>query len=90
MARILPDRYIRRLVGTVLVDANAQLINPNGIELRLGKHVIFRSTSEEAVLTQGQYLKVSPGESAAISSLELLDFKAETVTKILPPPIIGF
>lgn len=91
MARILPDREIRRLIGTVLVDADPQLINPNGIELRLGKQVIFHSTTEEAALTPGQYLKVSPGESVAISSLELLNFKAETVTKVLPcKMLMGF
>ena len=91
MAKILADRDIRRLVGTVLLDADVQLINPNGIELRLGKHVVFHSTSEEAVLTQGQFLKVNPGESVAISSLETIDFKAETVTKVLPGKMLmGF
>jgi len=84
MARILADRDIRELVGIVLLDADVQLINPNGIELRLGKHVMFHSTSEQAVLTQGQFLKVSPGESVVISSLEMIDFKAKTVTKVLP------
>ena len=37
MARILPDREIRGLIDTVLIGADDQYINPNGIELRLGK-----------------------------------------------------
>jgi deoxycytidine triphosphate deaminase len=84
VARILPDRTIRSLLGSVLTNADSRLINPNGIELRLGKSVLFHSTGEEAELQEGQFLKVSPGESVVISSLELLDFKAETVHAILP------
>ncbi|MGH7814625.1 MAG: hypothetical protein ACREQI_11575 [Candidatus Binataceae bacterium] len=60
------------------------MINPNGIELRLGKHVLFHSTGEDAELGEGIFLKVSPGETVVISSLELIDFKAETVRGILP------
>jgi len=30
MARILADREIRRLLGTVLVDSEEKLLNPNG------------------------------------------------------------
>lgn len=84
MAKILADKAIERLFGSVLVNADAQLINPNGIELRLGKYVLFHFTGEEAELGEGLFLKVSPGESVVISSLELIDFKAETVRGILP------
>ncbi len=84
VARILADKDIRKLIGSVLCDADEKLINPNGLELRLGRHVLFHSTSEEAELDRGQFLKVSPGESVAISSVELIDFKAETVHKLLP------
>jgi len=84
VARILADKTIQSLLGSVLVNADAQLINPNGIELCLGKHVLFHSTGEEAELGEGLFLKVSPGESVVISSLELIDFKAETVRGPLP------
>ncbi len=60
MARILADKDIRRLIGTVLRDVDEKLINPNGLELRLGRHVLFHSTSEEAELDRGQFLKVRP------------------------------
>jgi deoxycytidine triphosphate deaminase len=84
VARILADREIRGLIGSVVVDGNEQLLNPNGIELRLGKHVLFHSTGEEKELGPGLFLKVSPGESIAISSIELIDFQPETVHKIFP------
>jgi deoxycytidine triphosphate deaminase len=79
MAKILADRDIARLIGTVLIDADREFINPNGIELRLGKHVHFHSTGEEAELQPGLFLKVNPGETVSIPSLEKIDFTAETV-----------
>jgi deoxycytidine triphosphate deaminase len=39
MAKMLADRDIRKLLGTVVLDADEERINPNGIEIRLGKHV---------------------------------------------------
>jgi len=84
MAKILPDRDIRRLIGAVLIDADDNLINPNGIELRLGKEVRFHSTEEEAQLGPGLFLKVSPGESVTIASLERIDFTAATVENVIP------
>lgn len=91
MAKILADRDIRRLIGSVLVGADEKLSNPNGIELRLGKDVLFHSTGEDRELSPGHFLKVNPGESVAISSMELIDFKAETVRKILPHSMLmGF
>lgn len=79
MAKILADRDIARLIGTVLIDADREFINPNGIELRFGKHVHFHSTGEEAELQPGLFLKVNPGETVSIPSLEKIDFTAETV-----------
>jgi deoxycytidine triphosphate deaminase len=83
VARILADKDIRNLIGSVLANADNTLINPNGIELRLGRNVLFHSTGEEAELGPGLFLKVSPGESVAISSLERIDFRTETVRKVL-------
>ncbi|SRR5258708_1442749 len=88
MAKILADRDIKRLVGHVLVDADARLLNPNGIELRLGKHVRFHSTGEEKELGPGMFLQVNPGETVIISSIETIDFTAETVQAILPNVMI--
>jgi deoxycytidine triphosphate deaminase len=91
MAGILPDREIRKIIGSILIGANEQYINPNGIELRLGENVRFDSTGEQKKLGPGLFLKVNPGESVIISSLERLDFKAETVQKIYPDKMLmGF
>lgn len=84
MATILADRDVRRIIGSVLLDADDELINPNGIELRLGRQVLFHSTGEERELEPGTFLKVSPGESVSIASMELIDFREETVQSMFP------
>jgi len=84
MARILADRDIRKIIGRVLVDADEKLLNPNGIELRLGKHVRFHSTGEEKELSPGMFLQVNPGETVIISSVESIDFSAATVQAVMP------
>lgn len=76
---ILPDRDIRRLLRDVIAGGDPNLINPNGIELRLGKSIRFLSTGEEKELEPDQFLKVCPGETVPISSLEKIDFSRETV-----------
>lgn len=91
MATILADKEVRKLIGTVLVGADENNINPNGIELRLGKHVHFHSTSEEKELEPGLFLKVSPGETVSISSMEQIDFSRPTVQTVLPNAMLmGF
>lgn len=82
MARILPDRDIRPILGKVLIDASEELLNPNGIELRLGRHVLFHSTGEERELSDGMFLRVSPGENVIISSMEEIDFSPATVRSV--------
>lgn len=88
MAKILADRDIKRIVGHVLIDADEKLLNPNGIELRLGKHVRFHSTGEENELGPGMFLQVNPGETVIISSFETIDFTAATVQAIMPNVMI--
>src|SRR5438477_13010731 len=88
MAKILADRDIKRLIGTVLAGADEKLLNPNGIELRLGKHVRFHSTGEEKELGPGMFLQVNPGETVIISSIETIDFTANTVQSVLPDIMI--
>ena len=84
MAKILSDREIKRVLGDVIQSGEASLINPHGIELRLGKHVRFLSTGEDKELQAGQFLKVSPGETVLISSLERIDFSSATARKHFP------
>jgi len=83
-ARILADKDIRKLLGTVILDADEERINPNGIEIRLGKHVLFQATDEDKELGPGMFLKVLPGESVTIASFERFDFREDAVHKVFP------
>lgn len=84
MARILADRDIKRLIGCVLLDADEKFLNPNGIELRLGKHVRFHSTGEEKEFGPGMFLQVNPGETVVITSIETIDFTVDSVCTVMP------
>jgi len=91
MAKILADKDIRKLIGYAILDADEKLLNPNGIELRLGKEVLFHSTGEEKELDTGKFLKVCPGESLSITSIETIDFSAPVVKKLFPDcMLMGF
>ena len=84
VAKILADKDIRKLLGTVILNADESRLNPNGIEIRLGKYVVFQSTDEEKELGPDMYLKVLPGESVTISSYEQFSFTKEAIGKVFP------
>jgi deoxycytidine triphosphate deaminase len=84
MSRILSDREIKKLIGSVIQGADEKLLNPNGIELRLGDRIKFITTGEEKEIPAGHYVKVTPGECVIIVSLEKLDFSKKTVQKHFP------
>lgn len=84
MAKILSDRDTKKLLGSVIIGATEDQLNPNGLELRIGGHVQFHSTDEDKTLEEGSFLKIHPGETVTISSLESVDFKAATVQAIYP------
>jgi deoxycytidine triphosphate deaminase len=84
VAKILPDREIRKMLGTVIVNADESRINPNGLEIRMGSRVFFQSTEEEKELSPGMYLKVMPGETVTISSFETFNLKREVIHKVFP------
>lgn len=88
MARILPDRDVKRVIGTLIQGADEKFLNPNGIELRLGTHVRFLSTGEDKKLDEGLFLKVAPGETVLISSMEELDFTKKSVEKAFPKAML--
>jgi deoxycytidine triphosphate deaminase len=81
MARTLADHEIRKLLGTVILNGDENLLNPNGIELRLGEQVRFLSTLEKKEIPQGGFIQVQPGETAMIVSMEKIDFSRATVEK---------
>jgi deoxycytidine triphosphate deaminase len=84
MARVLSDKEIKRLIGEVIIGADPRLINPNGIELRLGKEIRFMSTNERKPIALGHFVNVHPGEAVMIDSVESLNFKKEVVRKYFP------
>jgi deoxycytidine triphosphate deaminase len=84
MARILADHEIKKILNLIIIGAEEKYMNPNGIELRLGKKVRFCFTEEEKELSSGSFLRVNPGETIVISSLEKIDFTAATVQAIYP------
>lgn len=84
MSRILSDREIKKLIGSVIQGADDKLLNPNGIELRLGNRIKFITTGEEKEIPTGHYVKVTPGECVIIVSLEKLDFSKKTVQQHFP------
>ena len=84
MAKILPDKEIKKLMGAVLIGAEESQLNPNGVELRLGTRVKFQSTGEQKTIGNDKFLRVAPGESVTITSLEEIDFSSTTVQKLFP------
>src|SRR5438132_10110045 len=84
MARKLSDREIANLLEDVIEGGSKELLNPNGIELRLGDHVRYLSTSEQMKVPPGHFIKVRPGETVMVNSLETLDFSKETVQRHFP------
>lgn len=81
MPRFLPDTDIQKLLGDVIHNGDESLINPNGIELRLGSQARFISTGEIKEIPEEYFLKIPPGETVIIVSLESIDFSRETVAK---------
>jgi len=91
MAEILSDKQILKILEKAILNADSSLINPNGIELRLGKYVYFHSTDEEFELSDDYFLKIHPGETVSFSSLEKIDFSQETINEIFPGEMLmGF
>ena len=84
MAKILPDKEIKKLMGTILIGAEESQLNPNGVELRLGTRVKFHSTGEQKTINSDEFLKVAPGESVTITSLEEIDFSRTQVQEVFP------
>jgi len=84
MARTLSDHEIRKLLGSVIQDADGNLLNPNGVELRVGQQVRFLSTGERKEIPEDGFIQVQPGETAMIVSMEKIDFSTPTVQRHFP------
>ncbi len=81
MAEILSDKQLSIIIGEVIGNGDEYLLNPNSIELRLGRYIYFHSTDEERTLKEGDFVQIMPGETISFSSFETIDFRNDTVHK---------
>jgi deoxycytidine triphosphate deaminase len=85
MATILNDIEIKRLLGTVIVDGDPLCVRPNAYVLRLGSVGEFLNTGKDFDIgSKKKGLRIQPGHSVAVTALETLDFRRDTVHKIYP------
>ena len=82
MAEILADRDLKKLLGTCIKDASEDCIKSNTYELRLGEKVRFKLTDDEIELKPEEWVEFGPGESIDVTSIEIIDFRKESVEKI--------
>lgn len=82
MANILADHDILMLIGKCILHGDKDCVKANTYELRLGNKVRFRNTDEKIELKDGEYLEVGPGETVDLTSLEVIDFRGETVNEV--------
>lgn len=88
MAELLNDQELRQILGTVIQDGDESSVRPNSYVLRLGGAGEFLTTGKEFALgakpENKKGIKVSPGQSVALTAFELIDFTRETVEKHFP------
>jgi deoxycytidine triphosphate deaminase len=85
MATILNDNELKKLLGTVITNGDPSSVRPNSYVLRLGDEGEFLNASKEFTLGKTKKgIRVPPGHSVAITSLETIDFRPGTVEKIYP------
>ena len=88
MAELLNDVEIRRILGTVIKDGVETSVRPNSYVLRLGSAGEFLTTGKEFSLGdepgKKKGIKVSPGESVALTAREGIDFTRKTVQEHFP------
>ena len=88
MAELLNDIEIRRILGTVIKDGDEGSVRPNSYVLRLGSSGEFLTTGKEFSLGsepgKKKGIKVSPGQSVALTALETIDFTRDTVQEQFP------
>ncbi len=84
MATLLNDKEIKGLLGTVIVDGKEECVRPNSYILRLGSHGEFTNTSKIFELGRNQGIDLHPGHIVHVTSLETIDFSAQTIEKLYP------
>ena len=88
MAELLNDHEIKKILGSVIKEGDERSVRPNSYVLRLGPTGEFLTTGKEFNLgpapSEKKGIKVSPGQSVALTSFERIDFTRETVEKHFP------
>src|SRR2546427_6693826 len=79
MAKILPDKEIRKLLDKAILGGSSECVSSNSYSLRLGGKVKFDSTAEEMEIPPGFFLEIQPGDFVTVASLEKLDFSKEAL-----------
>ena len=84
MANILADRDLLRILEKCIIHGHQDCVKTNTYELRLGNKARFRNSDESVELKPGEYLEVGPGETVDLTSLEVIDFRRESVGLVFP------
>ena len=88
MAQLLSDREIRDVLGTIIKGGDPGSVRPNSYVLRLGPAGEYLSTGKDFRLGDGAKEKkgivVPPGQSVALTAMETIDFRRETVEQHFP------
>ena len=88
MAQLLSDQEIRSVLGTIIKDGDPSSVRPNSYVLRLGPAGEYLTTGKEFRLGEGANDKkgivVPPGQSVALTAVETIDFRRETVARHFP------
>ena len=85
MATILNDDAIRKLIGSVIKDGDPACVRPNSYILRLGPEGEFLTGGKVYELGKNKKgIRLPPGQSVAVTALETIDFRQETIQRIFP------
>ena len=86
MAQILNDKEIKKLLGTVIINGDKDSIRPNSYIMRMGGVGAFLDSKKDKKFNIGenQGIKLPAGYAVAVTALETIDFRQETVDKIYP------
>lgn len=85
MATILNDNELKKLLGAIILSGDPSSVRPNSYVLRLGDVGEFLNASKEFSLGKTKKgIRVPPGHSVAITSLETIDFRRAAVEKVYP------
>ena len=75
MARILSDKEIEKLLeNEIITEGDRNQVRANSYVFRLGNEVRFFSTNERKKGDIGDILEINAGDSALVSSIEVVDF----------------